>query len=459
MNLSSFRLRERYAELFQLDPGNKKIYFVGGVVRDLVLGRQNSDIDLLCDFDTRSIARRLAEIRKGAFYVLDETRNTCRVIVSAGGVKQVYDFARQQGHTLLNDLTGRDFTINAMAIAFDDPDELIDPLHSLEDIDRKVLRACSPASFTADPVRVIRAVRYAVSYQLDIEPGTQTLLLASVDALAKISGERKRDEFYKILATADPLAGIKLLQQYGILPELGLSTVTDHEVKVASILVNLLQVIEGQPCTANDEFGHILPAPLARYFRKYAEILCRKNSSERSLHQLLILCAILGPLDSQAIRRVAEKLVLSNEEMQRLILYRDQSDLVLRMFERLDFLTDRDLYLFFAKTGPAGLDLCLLTLAQFRAVAQETRFESFLIFSTKIFETWFGRPELVHPIPLLNGNDLMMQFDLTPGPMIGRLIEDLKEEQAAGQIKNRSQALDWAEERINQLKAEERWKK
>jgi tRNA nucleotidyltransferase/poly(A) polymerase len=172
------RVKEQFTELLQLNSQNQKIYLVGGVVRDQILGRKKKDIDILCEKDSRSIAKHWAEIKRGAFYILDEQRNTCRVILNEAGQKTIYDFATQQGHDLLDDLSARDFTLNAMAIEFSAPDVLIDPLGGIADIEHSLLKACSAASFSSDPVRTIRAIRYANAYQLKIDPDTLQSLKA-----------------------------------------------------------------------------------------------------------------------------------------------------------------------------------------------------------------------------------------------------------------------------------------
>jgi hypothetical protein len=77
----------------------------------------------------------------------------------------------------------------------------------------------------------------------------------------------------------------------------------------------------------------------------------------------------------------------------------------------------------------------------------------------KIFTCWFDRQQIIQPLLLLNGNDLMINFDLTPGPAIGKLLDGLMEEQAAGTIQTREQAMAWMEEQINLLADQRHWNK
>jgi len=450
-------VKEQFADLLQLTSQGQKIYLVGGVVRDHLLERTKNDVDILCEKDSRSVARRWAEIKGGAFYIIDEQRNICRVITNESGHKSVYDFARQQGDTLLDDLSARDFTLNAMAIEFSDPEVLIDPLHGIHDIEQGILRACSRNSFTSDPIRTIRAVRYANAYQLNIEPDTFLLLKASVDALKNISGERKRDEFFKILDLTETIIAIKALRDTGILAELGLADISETNLFIAQYLADWLRTIENARSVPVQVRGFSYLTRLTKYFTEYKKLLTQKNTSDRNLHQLLILAALLIGYDVAHVREKAQKPLLSNEEISRLstlIEYLPEIDL---LDKRTDVITDRDYYLFFNQVDIAGLDLALLALVRQISGSDDWTIEKYAKLAENIFFYWFEKQKIVKPVLLLNGKDLMMNFDLSPGPVIGKLLDRLREEQAAGKIQTQEQALSWVEEQVNQIVDQRRW--
>jgi poly(A) polymerase len=458
VTISSIRIIERFADLLKIDPGSQKIYLVGGIVRDLILNRENKDIDILCEFDAKGFARRLAEAKKGAFYVLDETRNTCRVITYESGTKLVYDFAQQQS-SLIGDLMARDFTINAMAIDLAAPDILIDPLNGLGDLNQGILRPCSATSFSSDPVRVIRAVRYANAYQLKIELDTLELLMISVKGLQTISGERKRDELFKLMDLSDPIPALEMLQEFGILSELGIPNVSQMKFEMGRKLVQLIQFIEEQHQISGECF---LPGfeKIAKYSSHYAKLLQQKNSSDRRLSQLLILASMLAEFEPDDVRKVAKRLRLSKEEFERLLVIQTNSSELTRLSDQPDLISDRSLYLFIKKTDVECLDLCLFELAKLAANDASGNLnnqEKDLNLVEKIFGSWFDRQNVVNPVPFLNGKDLMINFDLPPGVLIGKLLEQLKEEQAAGTVLNRDQALEWMEGKINTYLNERHW--
>jgi hypothetical protein len=105
----------------------------------------------------------------------------------------------------------------------------------------------------------------------------------------------------------------------------------------------------------------------------------------------------------------------------------------------------------------AGLDLSLLALTSQISSSDDLIIKNYAKIAQTIFFCWFERQNMVKPVPLLNGKDLMMNFDLPPGPIIGKLLESLREEQGAGIIKTRDQAMCWMEEQVNQLVDQRRW--
>ncbi|MHC1740003.1 MAG: hypothetical protein AB9897_02715 [Anaerolineaceae bacterium] len=462
MKPSPLQVKEKFADLLRLNPENQKIYLVGGVVRDLVLRRENKDVDILCEHDSRIIARRWAEMKSGAFYILDKERNACRVITVDNGKKLTYDFASQQGETLIGDLLARDFTINAMAIDFDLPEELIDPLNGEEDLELGVLRACSATSFSSDPVRVLRAVRYHCAYGLQVESDTQNLQKTAVKALGGVSGERKRDEFFKILDLVDPFNALIELQEMEILPEIGLAGIPPINI---SRFLNLDHILGSNKkvIQVEEQSSFQLPENFRKYLPAYISLLGQKNSSERSGNQMLKLACILWGVDLETMRKIAHRLLLSNEECERLTAISQYSSIFLTWCNQPKAIDDRDLYLFFTKTGAVGLDIGVLNLANQLSKSlsekNQSTIEKMNLLVGKLFECWFDRKSVVYPEPYLNGNELMINFDLSPGPFIGKLLDMLKEEQAAGTIKNRDQAMVWIEEQVNENSDQMRWNK
>ncbi len=441
--VSSF-LSKEIQELIDLKQGEQKLHLVGGVIRDYCIDRQNRDVDVLCDSDTRLIARRFADLNRGVFFVMDVERNTSRVIISKDGVKKIYDFARLKGDDLEEDLFSRDFTINAMAVDLDQPDVIIDPTGGEKDLRDGLLRECSAESISSDPVRIIRAVRYSLGYDLEIETSTLQHMKDGIPLLDKVSGERKRDELFKILESTKPDKGFSMLVELGILRQMDFPPVV-HNEQIKKRLSLSYQFLNGiySPAAEGEGKNHYIKLKEDTRL-KLTEHLRKKNSSDRNEHQLILLACILFKLDAVDVEKVAARLLLSREEHDNLLLITTNTKLDALLSAR-KIPEDRVLYQFFRATGEGGLDLAIMSLVN-SYLSEDKESDQFdREICQKVISFWFEQPEVANPVLLLNGKDLMVNFDLTPGPLIGELIEKLREEQAAGGVKDRKEALTWVE--------------
>ncbi len=463
------------------------VYLVGGAVRDALRGLPVHDLDFVLERNALSAARQIADALQGAYYPLDIEHDTGRVILNqADGDRLLLDFAGMRGENLESDLRARDFTINAIAIDLRQPERAIDPLGGAADLRAGILRACSPQAFENDPVRVLRAIRLAMAYELRIEPQTKSLLRAAVPLLERVSAERLRDELFRMLDISKSAACLRLLQQIGalgrFLPELSrlvgvqqppphLYDVWEHTLGV----VQQLQVLFGaldpryQPDASASLMLGLLALRLGRYRQQLDLHLRATLNPNRSLRSLIALaalyhdCAKPDTLMSQdqgeihyyrheqegarLARARAVELRLSNGEVERV-------ETIVRHHMRPLWLVQSDqppsrraVYRFFRDVGAAGVDICLLSLADVLATYGHTLPQSVwqrhLDVVRALLEAWWERPtELVSPPALLNGHDLMARFNLKPGSQIGKLLEAVREAQADGQVSSYDQALE-----------------
>lgn len=466
---------------------HQQVYLVGGAVRDLLRGKAAHDLDFAVSGGAIPLARRVADALGAAFFVLDEERDTGRVIWKADDSGDlVVDFAALRAGDLEGDLRGRDFTINAIALDTTHPDQMIDPLHGAQDLRDSVLRACSPQSFQDDPLRVLRAVRQSVGMRLRIEPATLNALKAAVGRLGKTSPERRRDELFRMLEGGRVALCIRLLETVGaldaVLPELGqlkgvnqsaphIHDVWEHTLATVQQLEALLGVLSGdyEEDSASSLVLGLAVMRLGRFRAQFLEQLdARDINPLRSRRGLLYLAALYHDIGKPAALKVeadgrtrffdhdeigtrmvsdrAQCLALSNPEVERLAR-------VVRQHMRIHFLareigepSARTIFRFYRAVGDAGVDVCLLSLADMLATyGPNLSIDAWtreLDIARTLLEGWFERQdEVVAPQRLLNGSEVMAEFALTPGPLIGRLLDALQEAQAAGDVTCRSEAL------------------
>lgn len=433
-------------------------YLVGGAIRDLILGRKIPDFDFVCNFDPRIIGRRLADQLGGAFYVMDENRQTCRVIVDIEDkASTFYDFAKMQ-ENLLEDLGKRDFTINAMAINLRDQEQIIDPLKGGRDLQERWLRPCSELSFQSDPVRVIRAVRYAVDLKLKIGPETRKLLSNAVKSLNQVSTERKRDEFFKILENQNSSTASRLMVEFGILPQLGITGQDDSLdfLRMYEILISSLFQSGTKP--KRDFFAAATFLSAITPFKSSLNLLFSSRNSNNHSRVQLGKFAVLHWNTSKTPGSEHSLLnSFSNEEkkfLQTCSTYLDTTNALLNQVGGID---GRTAYRFFNQVGEYGIDLLFLGIAwRARVPAAELdqrEWLSVLSNAATLLDLWFFHPEICKPQPLINGTEMIQKFNLEAGPLIGKLLEELKEEQAAGEVNEYKNALIWVKNRLSQIKA------
>ena len=244
----------------EVDPGVARLlrdimgvstpYIVGGTVRDFLMGKESYDYDVAVkDFD--EVVERLKELgysvseEAKSFRVVKVFLDGGRYVDVAGFREEEYDMVSRKpkvapAQTIEEDLARRDFTINAMAIEVRDVvgnrvrGVLIDPFGGIEDLEGGVIRAVgSPvARFMEDPLRVLRAIRFAVKLGFEIDPETFEAIRALHGELRRVSAERIRDELEKMLLI-DPVAAVKLIYETDvwrtIMPWLGDMATTRHD--------------------------------------------------------------------------------------------------------------------------------------------------------------------------------------------------------------------------------------
>jgi poly(A) polymerase len=291
------------ARLFR--DNNRELYMVGGAVRDLLLRHPASpDIDLATNARPDEIKRLIAQTHPDAVVTVGEQFGTVRVhyrraptpedtasqqkfspvpaalVAEASGdfdVVEITTYRSDQytdgsrkpevtfGDSLEGDLLRRDFTINAMAR---DPlsGEIVDPFGGREDLEHGLIRAVGndpDSRFEEDPLRLLRAARFAAQLGFEIEPHTANAIKLQAPTLARISRERIRDEFTKLLMTQYPARGLRLLVDFGLMPwivpeVLELCGVSQKPAHSKDVYDHVLRVVERTPARPATRWAGLL---------------------------------------------------------------------------------------------------------------------------------------------------------------------------------------------------------
>lgn len=461
------------------------IYLVGGAVRDGLLGKPVYDFDFVLPKNALQIARKVANTLGGAYYPLDIKRQYGRVISNTPNSHRMkLDFALQVGDSIEEDLHHRDFTINAIAIDLRNRDHLIDPLQGVQDILAKRLRACSEEAIRTDPLRVIRGIRFALSLGFRIESNTWHLMEAGSPGLTIISAERLGEELFRLLSIQSIASAIRLLDRVGALPYtfpelLSLKDVEQspphrqdvyhHTLEVLNRLEEILSVLS--PSFDEEQKANLMigmaSLRLGRYRKQIGDYLEERFTPERSKRALLFLAALYhdtgkassGKLDekgqwrffdhekvgAQLFAERGRALALANDEIEWVAKVIRHHMRPILLVNSGDIPSRRAVYRYFRQTGEAGVGVCLLSLADVMGIYGYTLpveiWSKHLDTVRELLQAWWEeKQEKIAPPPLLDGNEVMQRFGLKPGPLIGKVLEGIREAQAAGEVQSKAEA-------------------
>lgn len=255
------------------DELNRECYVVGGYVRDIFLERPSSDMDFVTVGSGIEVARAVAHrLGKRAHLSVFRTYGTAQVkfrhweLEFVGARRESYHRESRnpivEDGTLDDDQRRRDFTINAMAICLNEKryGELLDPFDGIGDMERRIIRTpLDPdITFSDDPLRMMRAVRFATQLHFDIYPETFEAIRRNAGRINIITRERIADELMKIMRSQQPSRGWELLDQCGLLPLIfpelaalkGVETVNGRGHK--DNFMHTLQVLDNVAQASND---------------------------------------------------------------------------------------------------------------------------------------------------------------------------------------------------------------
>ena len=464
-------------------------YLVGGYVRDRLMGRETEthDLDLAVARDAIGLARRAADRLGGAFVLLDEERQTARVVLRDDDERFYVDFASLRGDSVETDLAGRDFTINAMAINAQDAaptPQLIDPYGGGQDLDRKVVRAVSDTIFRDDPVRLLRAVRLAAELEMQVADHTEQLMRRDASLITQSSPERARDELCKTLGAKRSESSLRHLDQLAILgplvPELeplrGIEQPTphyqdafDHSLATVGGLERTFEAVHSMVVGAaleQETWGH-LEAAIGPFAEQIRARLKENIVDERSRSMLLKLAGLLHDagkgttskvdkngrirffghaVEGAAVAaRVLRRLRFGNREVRlvQTVIRHHMRPLHLAQLEKV---TRRAIHRFFRDTRGMGVDVLLHSLGDNLVIQHhgEDGTEWARICDTVglLLRAYYEEyDEVVNPPSLVSGDDLMSHLCIGPGPDVGWLLQAVQEAQVTGQVSTPGEAL------------------
>ncbi len=459
-------------------------YIVGGAVRDGLMGRITTDVDIVLDADSHKSADAVAEALNGHAVPLDPVRDIIRVVIGPDP-PVVIDLARLTGGSLDADLRRRDFTMDAIAVELDSAVagrwDLIDPLDGAGDVRAGIIKAVSDGVFRDDPLRLLRAARLAAETGFSIDSDTRSRIRRDAALLTRSAPERIREELFRTLAAPGARQSIELLDDLGLLsvviPELedakGVSQPKEHYYDVFGHLVAAAGFADR---ILRWRFDHDFVGETMPRFDGFESHFAQEAVDGHTRGTLLKLTALLHDIAKPHTRTVeptgrvrffghSEK----GEELVGGILRRlrvgrggiRQVRTMVRchlrpgqMAAKGELPTTRAIHRFYRDLGDVALDTLYLSMADFLAAIgprlTPDKFDEHAKVIRHVLEV--GPQKQVPRDPaslLLTGHDVMNELKLEPGPLVGELLGVVSKAESRGRVATKSEALELARTYLN----------
>ena len=443
-------------------------YLVGGYVRDIFLERTSNDIDVVVVGSGISVAEELKHmVGKKAHLSVFKNFGTAQVKFRQKGIEYEVEFvgARKESYshdsrkpivedgTLEDDQNRRDFTINAMAICLNKErfGELVDPFNGLADLEDGIIATpLEPGiTFSDDPLRMMRCIRFATQLNFQIEEETFVALEHMVDRIKIVSGERIKDELNKIILAPHPSIGFELLQRSGllqiILPELSALDIVEEKNgrKHKNNFYHTLEVLENVAAKTTPGPSYPGAENMALWLR-WAAILhdVGKTKSKRwdavigwTFHNHNLIGAKMVP---QIFRRLMLPMDMKMKYVQKLV------EMHMRPIAIADdIVTDSAIRRLMNDAGEDIEDLMTLCEADITSkneVRKKMFLENFRMVREKLAD--LKAKDYVRLLqPVIDGNEIMEMFNLKPSREVGTLKQYLKDAVLDNKVENEREPL------------------
>ncbi len=464
----------------RLKDKNQDAVIVGGFVRDLLLKRVKTDIDIAVSSNALKLASKFAKSIKGVYVLLDEEHQCARVVKKIDDVPYTIDFSDYRAKTLKADLALRDFTVNSLTIPIHPKltsehllSEIDDFSDGLRDLRLKKVRANAPRVFQDDPLRLLRAFSMSAQLGFTIERITLAQIKKDASLISQPASERVREEVFKILHSNNAVKTFRMLDKAGLLdiiiPQLscmkGIEQGGYHHLDVwehsVLVLEEFEQVIDGYRDNSkvmdflNQEIGgdHTRLSLL-----KFACLLHdigkpdtkRKEGDRFTFHtHEHVGAGITRYVGKQLRLTVKERYFL--EDMVKLHLRPGY----LSNFEQP---SEKVIYRFMRDSQGEAVSLALLAMADQRAtkghLSTKEKLEHHAAICRDIIVRAFAPAKKSIPKErLLTGNDLMKTLKLKPSPLFAQILLTVEEEKSLGNINDKKEALALARKIADSHKA------
>ena len=436
----------------------RDVFLVGGYVRDLFLSKKTNDRDIVVfNYPAIKLAKEIQQKIDGYFVELDNENYIYRVV--SQDKENYIDVAQGVGGDIYDDLSRRDFSVNALAVNLQNF-EIIDVLDGLSDLENKKIKLVKNQNLFDDALRMIRAARFCATLDFDVDENLIKLIAENKNCLRNIAKERINYELMKIFEGKYTDKGLLLLDEMGILedvfPEMkAVKTIPPNSHHHLSLFYHCIETI-------NNSYNQIKKADdkVKNYFEQ-------KNLGAHPRYAFLKLAAFLHDIGKPATWTIEEEtgrhrfikhddvgakmcvntlrnLKFSNKQIkyiQNLIKYHIYPSALAR-----EEGNEKTFNRYFRKTGECALDVIFLAMgdrlsARGEAITDEMvekNINHLNLMTSFYFNNFLNQNPLEK---LLDGNEIMELLNIDKSPVLGKIIKELKEAQINSEVVTKADAV------------------
>ena len=384
---------------------NYPVFMVGGVVRDLFLGIENYDIDIVVEGDGIKFARELSRDLKGR--IKSHEKFGTAVVILADGFKIDIATARREFYeypaalpkvelsSIRKDLYRRDFTINAMAIQLNQKyfGKLIDFFGGQKDLQLGIIRVLYNLSFVEDPARIIRAIRFEQRYNFKMDKSTEDFLKKAIDdkLLSRLRKKRVAEELILILQEKNPLKSLKRMEELGALKYI------IPEVELNEDTVGRLNRVKD-----NHDFW------------------IRNMPDEKVQLWMIYLCSLIKNIEKNQVEKIFKKLIFKQKSLNNINYIYTNLDQIIKYILPKNKISPSNIYI---KLKGLSNEILFLAMTESRDDIAKNRI-------VKYFKKY--KNESVY----ISGKELK-KLHIKPGPIYSQILGKLLYAQLDGEVKNK----------------------
>jgi len=463
---------------------NTDVYIVGGYIRDILLKKKSLDIDLVVSEKAESFAKKLAKKINGKCFILHSDLQVYRVAVINNPDLEYIDISLMQGKNIEDDLSRRDFTINALAVKIENFDNIkkniTDCFDGIKDLQKKEIKVVSKKVFNDDPLRMLRAFRFASEYNFKISKETLSLIKKSSSKIITVAGERIKNELFRILNNKKSSQYIAAIDECGLLEKM-FPVITKMKKSAKNFYYHPKGLF--QHCFQTYEALEKIFIKLDKYFPQSKDILEQhlnepfsENVNKKNLLKFIAVfhdcakpeCAkrmdnkmrFLGheELGAKKTAQIMKELKMSNKEIEfaKAIISEHMRPSNLAKSEVITNRAQMRLFRDVKENTPYLLILAMSDWHSYKTLKKK-------IYSPKVLKQQeksvakliFSYYDFINNKPkdkIIDGNVLMKELKLKPGKIIGELLQYINNAYEEGRIKDKTQALKYAKTQLTVLK-------